>query len=71
MSTAGLSTGNMNFELSDGSMIFLTTTVFADRERNHYGSKIIPDEEISFSYHSIGTPNDVVIKRAIDWIYTK
>jgi hypothetical protein len=45
--TAGLSTGNQNFRLRDGAQIFLTTTVYADREGEQYGSKIIPDEPIT------------------------
>lgn len=68
-STAGLSTGNANFELSDGSMILLTTSIYADRQGNVFGKKISPDEMIKFSYQSIGQPNDPVIKRAMDWIY--
>jgi len=68
-STGGLSTGNAGFMLSDGSMIFLTTTIDADREGNIFGKRIEPDEMITTSYQSIGQPNDSVIKRAINWIY--
>jgi C-terminal processing protease CtpA/Prc len=67
--TCGLSTGNADFELSDGSMILLTTSIYADRKGNVFGKKIIPDETIEFLYQSIGKPNDPVIKRAMDWIY--
>ncbi len=69
--TAGLSTGNVNFKLSDGSMILLTTSIYADRHENIFGNEIIPDEIISFSYESIGEPNDLVIKRAINWMSQK
>ena len=68
-STGGLSTGNANFILSDGSMIFLTSTIYADRDGNIFGKRIEPDEKITISYKSIGQPNDPVIKRAINWIY--
>ena len=70
-STAGLSTGNENFKLSDGSMIFLTTSIYADRNGNAFGGKIIPDEFINFSYNSLGQSDDQVIDKAIAWIYEK
>lgn len=68
-STAGLSTGNENFKLSDGSMIFLTTAIYADRNGNAFGGKIIPDEFVNISYNSLGQSNDRVIDKAIAWIY--
>ncbi len=68
-STGGLSTGNANYKLSDGSMIFLTSSIYADRQGNIFGKKIKPDEIITFSYYEIGKPNDEVIKRAIEWIH--
>lgn len=67
-STRGLSTGNANYQLSDGSMIFLTSSIFADRQGNVFGQKIDPDEMITFLYYEIGQPGDAVIKRAIEWI---
>jgi len=68
-STGGLSTGNANFMLSDGSMILLTSSIYADREGNIFGKRIEPDEKITNSDQSIGQPNDPVIKRALNWIY--
>jgi C-terminal processing protease CtpA/Prc len=68
-STSGLSTGNTNYQLSDGSMILLTTSIYADRQGNLYGGKIVPDSLVIFSYDAIGTNNDQVIKAALDWIY--
>jgi carboxyl-terminal processing protease len=68
-STGGLSTANANFVLSDGSMILLTSSIYADSEGNIFGKRIEPAEKISFSYQSIGQPNDPVIKKAMDWIY--
>lgn len=70
-STCGLSTGNANFMLSDGSMILLTSSIYADREENIFGEKIKPDETIKFSNYSIGQTYDLVIKRAVEWIYEK
>ncbi|TDN95386.1 peptidase S41-like protein [Sunxiuqinia elliptica] len=66
--TRGLSTGNANYTLSDGSMIFLTRSIYSDREGNVFGGKIEPDEIIKFSYQSIGQPDDPVIKKAMEWI---
>jgi C-terminal processing protease CtpA/Prc len=68
-STGGLSTGNLSIKLSDGSMLILTTSIFADREGTIFGKSIEPNENIRFSYQSIGQPNDLVIKKAMDWIY--
>lgn len=41
--TAGLSTGNQSFDLKDGSKLYMTTTLFVDRNKNAYGKKIKPD----------------------------
>jgi C-terminal processing protease CtpA/Prc len=41
--TYGLTTGNENYMLPDGSMLFLTTTVEADRTGQKYGGPLIPD----------------------------
>lgn len=56
--TAGLSTANSAFELSDGAMLALTTAVFADRERVSYGSYISPDQVVD------GDP----VPAAVDWL---
>lgn len=66
--TAGLSTGNADFTLSDGAMIFLTSSVYADRLGNLYGGKIQPDVLEPFEYKDINHDSDSVIKRAIAWI---
>src|SRR6476469_2017721 len=42
--TAGLSTANGTFPLSDGAMILLTTAIEVDRTGRRYGDKIDPDE---------------------------
>lgn len=69
--TAGLTTGNKSFKLSDGSLIFLTISNYADRKGTVFGKEIHPDEKIEFSYEVMEKTNDPVIKRAIQWINEK
>lgn len=57
LETAGLTTGNATFELKDGARLFLTTTIFADRNRKKYGATIKPDYA---TFHAK--------KKAIEWI---
>lgn len=66
--TWGLTTGNGNFELIDGSQIFLASTVFADRNDNQYSGSIIPDFIIENSLTSDDV--DTVIAAAVKWIKT-
>lgn len=58
-STCGLSTSNRNFNLSDGAVLYLTSSYLADRDLNNYGIPIDPDVEIN---------NDEIIQAATDWI---
>ncbi len=58
--TCGNSTANAGFKLSDGAMIFLTVSKFADRNKKIYGDSIIPD--IADSYSTTAK------KTAIEWI---
>lgn len=44
--TAGLSTGNESYTLSDGAVLILTTVIFADRTGAMYGASIAPDEAV-------------------------
>jgi len=57
--TCGVSTSRSRFELSDGSVLLLTTAVFADRRLVRYGHSLAPDEPLR--------PAEVV-PRAIRWI---
>lgn len=57
--TCGVSTSRSRFYLSDGSVILLTTAVFADRRLVRYGHSIAPDEPLKSSE---------VVPRAIRWI---
>lgn len=65
--TCGLSTGNENFELSDGALLFLTTVIDADRNNMLYGGKINPDVYIGFSNKDYDKNNDPVINATINW----
>lgn len=67
-STHGLSTGNAKYELSDGSSLFLTTSVYADRNRTLYGGKIEPDDIVQSSTNTSQSANDIVIDKAKNWI---
>jgi carboxyl-terminal processing protease len=57
--TCGVPTSRSRFDLSDGSVLLLTTAVFADRRLVRYGHSIAPDEFLR--------PAEVV-PRAIRWI---
>ena len=57
--TCGVSTGRSRFYLSDGSVLLLTTAVFADRRLVRYGHSIAPDEPLKSSE---------VVPQAIRWI---
>lgn len=61
--TAGVSTANQGYELSDGAMILLTGSVFADRTGRTYGGIITPDEPVGRSGSS-----DSVLQAAVNWL---
>ncbi|MFZ6798992.1 S41 family peptidase [Undibacterium sp. Di24W] len=42
----GVSTGNQSFTLSDGATLYLTVSIFTDRNGVNYGGRIAPDEII-------------------------
>jgi len=60
--TFGLSTANDNFELSDGSTIWLTISTFVDTANREYGSRIFPDENTN-QYQ-----NKTAMDLAVDWM---
>jgi len=62
--TAGLSTANGTFPLSDGAMIMLTTAVDADRTGQRYGDKVTPDVIVDAA---AGT-DDTTLSAAIQWL---
>jgi hypothetical protein len=57
--SCGLSTANSSFELSDGSVVFLTTAIDADRNQVKYGDRIPVDQ-----------PSDPAqaLSLAVEWI---
>ncbi|OUJ67987.1 S41 family peptidase [Hymenobacter crusticola] len=57
--TCGVATSRSRFELSDGSVLLLSTAVFADRRLVRYGHSIAPDEPLKPA---------AVVPRAIRWI---
>ena len=70
--TAGLTTGNQMFILSDSSVIVLTTAIYMDRNDNLLGGKIWPDVfcETSKPKNSVlqSTNIDITIEKVISWI---
>lgn len=66
--TAGLSTGNSDYLLSDGSMILLTTSIYADRNGNAYGGKIQPDVLVYSDIGKTDVEDESIVKQAIKWI---
>lgn len=63
--TTGLSTGNSSIPLSDGAILLLTTSVYADRTGKEYGGRVTPDEEIP--PHGEGE-KDAVLQAAVAWL---
>ena len=60
--TFGLSTANGSFELSDGSVIWLTTSTFVDSVGREYGSRLYPDEKTH------PNQNKSAMDLAVDWM---
>lgn len=60
--TFGVSTGCVAHILPDGAVINLAESVFADRNRTPYGSKVIPD---------MTTNPEKTLQEGIDWIYSQ
>lgn len=58
--TFGVSTGCVSHKLSDGSIINLAESVFADRTRTKYGASIAPDFECD---------GNKALEAGIEWIY--
>lgn len=63
--TAAYSTGNANYTLSDGSMLFLAGSVYADREKVAYPKGIEPDVLVEDDPE---TPKDEVLEAAVEWL---
>ena len=62
--TGGYSTTNSNFNMSDGSMLLLAISVYADRTKEKFGQEIIPDVIVEES----GSEEDQTLEQAIEWL---
>lgn len=68
--TRGLSTANTAIELSDGAMVILTVSVYADRTGKLYGDKITPDESTAGGSVVLPIKTDPTILAAVNWLST-
>jgi len=63
--TWGLTTGNSEFDLSDGAKMFLASTRMADRNGNVFDGPIAPDEIVDTQADN---GEDPTLKAALKWI---
>lgn len=63
--TGGYTTGNANFSLPNGAMLFLATSIGADRTGKRYGHAMKPDVLVKDDAES---DKDEVIEAAIRWL---
>jgi len=66
--TAGFTTANMPFPLSDGAVLYLSTSVVADRTGKVYGDGIDPDMLIPEPDTRPAAGQDAAIRVAEDWL---
>lgn len=67
--SAGLTTGNGTYFLNDGSLILLTESYLANRNKKVFKNGIEPDVKVNYDGkigEEMGT--DLVIKKAVGWI---
>lgn len=57
--TCGVSSGNIVYNLSDGSYLALTTAIMADRNKNKFGKRVPVDET--------SAPEDA-LEKALEWL---
>ncbi len=69
--TAGLSTSNSGFVLSDEAWIILTTAVDADRTGQMYGDRIYPDELVDDVQKFTFIMEEAIPQPAIDWLLSQ
>jgi carboxyl-terminal processing protease len=68
--TAGYTTANATYTLSDNSMLILTVCMEADRTGKVYEGKIMPDEVVAGDEHTVGT-GDAAKLAAINWLLSQ
>ncbi|MEL7160736.1 MAG: S41 family peptidase, partial [Bacteroidota bacterium] len=61
--TAGYATTNDDFALSDGGTVYLTVSIYADRNRRPVGEQIVPDEVVEPV-----AGEDAALARALAWL---
>lgn len=66
--TAGLSTTNRPFRLSDGALLLLTIGSMADRSGKVYGQRLEPDVKLDAAKSGTALREDPVVAAALDWI---
>lgn len=66
--TAGLSTSNKGFRLSDGARMVLATAAFADRTGETYGGPVQPDEYLSGGPSEPPLAEDPAVEAALGWL---
>jgi hypothetical protein len=66
--TAGASTVNETFALSDGASLWLTIGVQADRTGKQYPDGLEPDEAIPLGNKSLSDDQDSVLQAALHWL---
>jgi C-terminal processing protease CtpA/Prc len=67
--TRGQTTGNSSIELTDGAVMAVTTSIYADRNGKRYGGKVTPDEPLTpVSRAATTLQDDALIEAAIKWL---
>ena len=66
--TAGLSTANAGFGMSDGGVIVLTVATDVDRNGTIYGAAVEPDERASWTVANPTDASDGAAQAAIAWL---
>jgi C-terminal processing protease CtpA/Prc len=74
--TAGLSSANQTFPLSDGAQLFLTTALLADRTGRAYGGSLVPDVPVATAPEAPGrgrnvASRDAALAAALGWLATE
>ncbi len=66
--TAGLSTANRGVRMSDGAMLLIMTSLFADRTGRTFGDKLSPDEFVAEGPKGATLEKDPVVIAASNWL---
>jgi C-terminal processing protease CtpA/Prc len=66
--TAGLSTANSTYRMSDGALLVITNAIDVDRDGDVYGKQLEPDQNVLWGAVDPLTPYDTAAARAKDWV---